>query len=66
MSKKDYEFLADFYGLELRTIGVDQSAVECMAARLARRLREDNPRFDTVRFLAHVHAVANGGKVVTQ
>jgi hypothetical protein len=66
-SKRHYEFLADFYGSELRSLtSIDQSAVERMAASLARRLREDNPRFDTVSFLAHVHAVANGGKVVTQ
>jgi hypothetical protein len=70
-SKRHYEFLADFYGLELRTLGstlgMSPSTRKFTAGtveRLANRLYQDNPRFNRQKFIARVHAVASGERSV--
>jgi hypothetical protein len=66
-SKRHYEFLVDFYGLEMRTLDMSPSAREFTVGtveRLANRLYQDNPRFNRHKFIARVHAVASGERSV--
>jgi hypothetical protein len=65
MTRKDYELIADFLGLECRTIGSPSpEAIEAMSIRLGRRLREDNPNFRQDRFTARIQDVASGKRKV--
>lgn len=60
MTKKDYELIADSFGFAIgfeSTFSVDSetrfqkmSAIETAIGSLSRRLKEDNPRFDSQKF----------------
>lgn len=60
--KRHYDWLAEFLGLELRmpqpSAALDTTTA--LAARMARRLRETNPRFNEDRFLVRVDEIATG------